>query len=281
VGIIGTGFIGRAHASAWRNVAALFADVARPTLVVFCDADAHAAEAAAENFGFARAVADWRAADPAVHVVSITTPNALHREMAVAALQAGKHVWCEKPMALTRADAEAMAETAAQAAGQTLLGYNYARNPAIDHASRLIAAGTIGRVVHFRGCFDEDYSADATLPWSWRCRAADAGLGVLGDLMCHLISVSQTLVGPIARVLGDMETVHKTRPMPGTIPRHGALSRTTMSPAPWFGSRAAQPACWPPAGLPGGAKTDWLGRFMAPAERWPSTRSGSTSCNSS
>jgi predicted dehydrogenase len=179
VGVIGTGFMGRAHALAWRNAAAVFGDIPVPSLLVVCDPDAAVADAAAEAFGFTRAVTDWRAvlADPAVKVVSIATPNGLHRQMAIAALEAGKHVWCEKPMALTCADAEAMADAAAKAPGQTLLGYNYVRNPAVDHARRLVASGTIGRVAHFRGCIDEDYSADARLPWSWRCRAAEAGLG--------------------------------------------------------------------------------------------------------
>jgi predicted dehydrogenase len=223
--------MGRAHALAWRNAAALFGDIPAPSLLVVCDTDAAAADAAAEAFGFKRAATDWGAvlADPAIEAVSITTPNGLHRPMAVAALEAGKHVWCEKPMALTVADAEAMADAAARARGQTLLGYNYVRNPVIDHARRLIAAGTIGRVAHFRGCIDEDYSADAQLPWSWRCRAAEAGLGVLGDLMCHLLSMSQVLIGRIVRVAGDIDTVHAQRPMPGDGQTFGTVENEDVA----------------------------------------------------
>ncbi len=217
VGVIGTGFMGRCHALAWRAVGAVFDDVPLPELAVVCDADAGAASRAAERFGFARAVADWRevVADPAVAVMSITLPNAMHKEVALAALGAGKHVWCEKPMALTLADAEAMASAAADAPGVAALGYNYLRNPAVEHAARLIRSGTVGRVAQFRGVMDEDYSADPALPWSWRYRRAEAGLGVLADLMCHLVSVAQMLAGPVLRVCGDMETVHPTRSLQG------------------------------------------------------------------
>jgi predicted dehydrogenase len=144
----------------------------------------------------------------------VTTPNRLHREMALAALEAGKHVWCEKPMALTLAEAEAMAEAAERAGVVTLVGYNYLRNPAVEHARRLIEAGRIGRVVHFRGVVDEDYQADPELPWSWRARVAEAGLGTLGDLGCHLVSVACTLVGPIESLVAETATVHATRPLP-------------------------------------------------------------------
>lgn len=215
IGVVGTGFMGRCHALAWRSVGAVFEDVPLPELIAVCDVDAGAAARMAERFGFARASVDWRelVADPAIAVVSITLPNALHKEVAVAALRAGKHVWCEKPMALTLADAKAMASTAAEAPGVTALGYNYLRNPAVEHAARLIGSGAIGKVAQFRGVVDEDYSADPALPWSWRYRRAAAGLGVLADLMCHLISVAQRLAGPIERVCGDLDTVHLTRPL--------------------------------------------------------------------
>jgi predicted dehydrogenase len=133
--------------------------------------------------------------------------------MALAALEAGKHVWCEKPMALTLADAEEM-EAAARAAGVvTMLGYNYIRNPAFQHAKRIIEDGRIGRVVHVRGWVDEDYQADPDLPWTWRAKLADAGLGTLGDLGCHLVSMIVGLVGPVESLVADMQVVHETRPL--------------------------------------------------------------------
>jgi predicted dehydrogenase len=208
--------MGKAHALAWRNVRAVMGDVPGVRLAVLADTPAEKARAMAAQFGFARATDDWRAlvADPEVDVVSITTPNGLHREMACAALAAGKHVWCEKPMALTLEDARAM-EAAARASGRvTQLGYNYLANPAVTHACRLAEAGEIGRIVQVRGWVDEDYRADPALPWTWRARQAEAGLGALGDIGCHLVSLLTALAGPIESVLGEIETIHRTRPLP-------------------------------------------------------------------
>jgi predicted dehydrogenase len=219
IGLIGTGFIGKAHALAWRQARAVMGDLPEVRLELLCDVPQERAAAMAGQFGFARATAEWRdlVSDPAVDIVSITTPNGLHREMAEAALAAGKHVWCEKPMALTLSDAEAMtAAAAAAAAGRvTLVGYNYIRNPAFRHAQKLVAEGRIGRPVHFRGWVDEDYQADPDLPWTWRARRAEAGLGALGDLGCHLVSMMEGLMGPVAALVADTQVVHETRPLPG------------------------------------------------------------------
>jgi predicted dehydrogenase len=135
--------------------------------------------------------------------------------MAIAAFEAGKHVWCEKPMGLTLGEAAAMAAAARKAGTRTQVGYNYTRNPAISHARRLIASGAIGRPFHFAGVMDEDYMADPELPWSWRCRKEEAGTGALGDMLVHLISIAHLLLGRIVRVTGEMQTVHAERPKPG------------------------------------------------------------------
>lgn len=216
VGLIGTGFMGKAHALAYGAVRAVMGDVPGVRLVALAETPEPKAHEMAAQFGFARATADWRdlIADPGVQIVSITTPNGLHREMALAALAAGKHVWCEKPMALTLDDARAM-EAAARASGlKTQLGYNYTANPAFTHACRLVRSGEIGRIVHIRGWVDEDYQADPALPWSWRAKLQDAGLGALGDIGCHLISLLTGLAGPIDSVVGEIDTIHKTRPLP-------------------------------------------------------------------
>ena len=215
VGLIGAGFMGKCHALALAAVGRVFGDVAAPRLEVLCDTPAERASAMAGQWGFARATADWRevVADPGVGLVSITTPNRLHREMALAALAAGKHVWCEKPLALTLAEAEEMAAAAERAGVRTMVGYNYLRNPAFAHAKALVQGGRIGRVVHFRGMVDEDYQADPELPWTWRATLAGAGLGTLGDLGCHLVSLAVALVGPVESVLAETVTVHETRPL--------------------------------------------------------------------
>lgn len=216
VALIGTGFMGKCHAMAWRNVATVFGG-AHPRLEVLCDLPEDKARAFAAQFGFARSTADWRAAvtDPAVDVVSVTTPNGTHREIAETALAAGKHVWLEKPMALTLDDAEAMAQSAAAHPGQvTILGYNYLRSPAFQTAVGLVRSGAIGTPRAFRGVYDEDYAADPDLPWSWRHTVASGGLGALGDLGCHLVSQMVALMGPVAEVTAIIDTAHATRPSP-------------------------------------------------------------------
>jgi len=222
VAVIGAGYMGKCHAMAYTAAAGIFDVPLKPRLEILCDLDRENAKASARRYGFARDTDDWRLVveDPRVDVVSITTPNGLHRDMAIAALEAGKHVYCEKPMALTLADAEEMAAAARSAPGKTLVGYNYIKNPAVIHARRIIEDGTIGRPARFTGHYDEDYMADATIPYSWRCRVADAGTGTLGDLACHLVSVAHYLMGPVAAAMAQTAIVHAERPdpdRPGTM----------------------------------------------------------------
>lgn len=218
VAVIGTGFMGKCHAMAWSHVVPVFGGEAEISLETLCDTNETVIRQKAQEGGFARAETDWTKLldDPRIDIVSITTPNNLHRDMAVAFLEVGKHVWCEKPMALTLEDAEAMAVAASKARGKALLGYNYIRNPAILHARKLIQEGALGRIIHFRGQVDEDYQADENVPWSWRSRLETGGLGVLGDLTCHLVSFAHFLAGDVKEVCADIETVHKFRPMPGS-----------------------------------------------------------------
>jgi len=229
VAIIGAGYMGKCHAMAYTAAAGTFDVPLKPRLEVLCDVDRANAEATARRYGFAHATDDWRRVieDPRVEVVSITTPNALHAEMAIAALQAGKHVYCEKPMALTLADAEAMAAARA-ASAKTLVGYNYIKNPAVIHARRIIEEGTIGRPARFSGHYDEDYMADPTIPYSWRCRVADAGTGTLGDLACHLVSVGP---GPVAAVLAQTAIVHDARPDPDRPGQMGTVENEDVADA--------------------------------------------------
>ncbi len=219
VGLIGTGFMGKCHAMAYGAVRAVFGDVPVVDRISLCDVDADHAQACANQFGFEKSTTQWRDLlnDPAIQLVSITSPNGLHREMAIVALEAGKHVWCEKPMALTLADAEAMTAAAAKRPSQaTALGYGYLRNPALQYAKQLIADGAIGEVFDFRGSVDEDYMADPQAPWSWRMTKKDAGLGALGDLTVHLISLTQELMGEISSLCAMVDVVHRQRPVPGT-----------------------------------------------------------------
>lgn len=251
IGLIGTGFMGKAHALAWRNARAVMGDVQDVRLELLCDTPEDKAAAFASQFGFARSTGDWQSLvnDPKVDVVSITTPNRFHKDMAIAALEAGKHVWCEKPMGLTLAEAEEMAEAAARFGKLTMTGYNYTRNPAYRHAQKLVQEGRIGRIVHVRGAVDEDYQADPDLPWTWRAKLGEAGLGALGDIGCHLISLLCGICGPIESLIADMQTVHETRPLPDGTGRGKVENEDTATAILRFangaqGSFAASRSAW-------------------------------------
>lgn len=215
IGLIGTGYMGKCHALAWNAVLPVFGDVPRPRLLHLAEVDADLAARRAAEFGFERSSGDWRAliADPEVDIVSITTPNAFHAEMAIAALEAGKHVWCEKPMAPALADAVRMATAAAAAAGKiTVLGYNYIQNPVIRHIRQLLAEGTIGTVNHVRAEMDEDFMADTNQLFTWKSDAS-SGYGALDDFGVHPLSLLQYLFGNLARVMAHMSKPYQTRPL--------------------------------------------------------------------
>lgn len=212
VGLIGTGFMGKSHALAWNAVRPVFGDIPDIALVHLADANLDLATSKAAQFGFHKASGDWREmiADPEVDVVSITTPNKFHAEMAIAALRAGKHVWCEKPMAPKLADAEAMLD-AARASGKTaILGYNYIQNPIIRHIKKLLDDGAIGVVNHVRIEMDEDFMADPEAPFQQRHEASN-GHGALDDFGVHPLSLIATLFGGVFRVMCDMAKPYPTR----------------------------------------------------------------------
>ena len=221
VGIIGTGFMGKAHAFAYRAVAGIFPGSLRPVLKCVADIDGPAAERAAGQLGFSRWTADWRALveDPEVEIVSITTPNVVHREMALAAVAAGKHVHCEKPIAPNAAAARDMMEAAEAAGVVTQVGYNYLKNPILKLARAMVAAGELGDITGFRGVHAEDYMADPAIPYGWRVDPSGGG-GAIADIGSHIIGLARFLIGPISEVIADLETVIRTRPVaPGSPDR--------------------------------------------------------------
>jgi predicted dehydrogenase len=213
VGLIGTGYMGKCHALAWTGVKAVFGTTPVVRRVALCEVDESLARRRADEFGFQISTSDWRSlvSNPEVDVVSITTPNAWHAPMAIAALEAGKHVWCEKPMAPALADAERMA-AAAQASGRVaILGYNYIQSPAIRYIAKLMERGAIGPVTHFRFEMDEDYMADAEAPFSWKSEKT-AGYGALDYFAVHPMSLVSTLFGMPNEVLGEMRKPYADRP---------------------------------------------------------------------
>lgn len=213
VGLIGTGYMGKCHALAWIGVRAVFGEGPKPELVHLAEVTGEVARRKADEFGFAKATGDWREliADPAVDVVSVTTPNAFHAEMAIAALEAGKHVWCEKPMAVALGDAERMAKAARASGKVTALGYNYIQNPLVRQIETIINDGTIGVVNHVRIEMDEDFMADPDALFYWKSEAS-SGYGALDDFGVHPLSLMHVLFGTPTRVFAHLSKPYAERP---------------------------------------------------------------------
>ncbi|MCI0510470.1 putative dehydrogenase [Chromohalobacter marismortui] len=210
IGLIGTGYMGKAHAIALHAAPRVFDLPATPVCELLAEVDETFAVRKASELGFARATGNWHelVADSRVDVVDICAPNFLHKEMALAAIAAGKHVYLEKPMALNDADAAEMIAAAERAGVKTLVGFNYVRNPATQLAREIITNGEIGEVIHFRGRHNEDYLADPAKPHDWHTFRETAGAGALGDLGSHILHMAEYLTGrAIKRVCGQLQTV--------------------------------------------------------------------------
>ncbi|MDQ0596555.1 putative dehydrogenase [Streptomyces canus] len=218
VGMVGYAFMGAAHSQGWRTVGRVFDLSLRPVMAAIAGRDAHAVRAAADKHGWAAAETDWRAliARDDVQLVDICTPGDSHAEIAIAALAAGKHVLCEKPLANSVAEAEAMAAAAEEARGRgqlAMVGFNYRRAPALAFARRLIADGRLGTLRHVRVSYLQDWLVDPDFPLTWRLQREHAGSGALGDLGAHIVDLAQYLVGePLVGVSAQMATFVKERP---------------------------------------------------------------------
>ncbi len=202
VGMVGYAFMGAAHSQAWRTAPHVFDLPLQPGMAVLCGRDAAAVGAAARRLGWAATEKDWHALVKRddVQLVDVCTPGDLHAEIAIAALEAGKHVLCEKPLANTLAEAEAMAAAAARAASRgvrSMTGFNYRRVPAVALARKLVADGRIGRIRHVRASYLQDWLVDASFPLTWRQPRERAGSGALGDLGAHIVDLAQYLVGEL------------------------------------------------------------------------------------
>lgn len=229
VGMVGYAFMGAAHSQAWRTVHRAF-DVPRaPRMAVLCGRDRPATEAAAAKLGWASVETEWKRLIESgdVDLVDICTPGDTHAEIALAALAAGKHVLCEKPLANTVAEAEAMAAAAAEAATRgvrSMVGFNYRRVPAVALARRLVAEGRLGELRHVRAQYLQDWIVDPEFPLVWRLRKDKAGSGALGDIGAHAIDLAQFVAGSLVTgVSGLTETFVGERPLPGSAER-GAVT---------------------------------------------------------
>ncbi|MER6502710.1 Gfo/Idh/MocA family oxidoreductase [Streptomyces sp. NPDC001455] len=220
IGVVGYAFMGAAHSQGWRTAGHVFELPMRPVLAAICGRDRAAVDAAAARHGWAAAETDWRAlvARDDVQLVDICTPGDSHAEIAIAALEAGKHVLCEKPLANTVAEAEIMAEAAERAAARgqvAMVGFNYRKVPAISYARRLIGEGRLGTLRHVRAAYLQDWLVDPQAPLTWRLRRERAGSGALGDLGAHIVDLAQHLAGePLTGVSAVSRTFVTRRPLP-------------------------------------------------------------------
>ncbi|GII23141.1 Gfo/Idh/MocA family protein [Planosporangium mesophilum] len=220
IGMVGYAFMGAAHSQAWRTVNRVFDLPAAARMVAVCGRDAAAVAAAADRLGWEESVTDWRAlvARDDIDVVDICTPGDSHAEIAIAALAAGKHVLCEKPLANTVEEARAMVDAAqaARAHGvRAMCGYNYRRVPAVVLMRQLVADGRLGEIRHVRAAYLQDWIVDPQFPLVWRLQRDKAGSGALGDIGAHIIDLTQYVTGQlITEVCGLTETFVKERPLP-------------------------------------------------------------------
>ena len=212
IGVLGGGYMGKAHSVAMAAVGAVFNTALRPRLEMICASTPASAERYRTEFGFARATADWRelVADPRVEAIVIATPQEFHLAIASAAFALGKPVFCEKPMGASLADAEAMVAAAEASGTPNMVGYNYIRTPASHFARNLIADGVIGDITWFRGEHTEDFYSDPQSPATWRTQGR--ANGTMGDLAPHMINAALALIGPVTALIAEIETVHSTRP---------------------------------------------------------------------
>ncbi|WP_285320816.1 Gfo/Idh/MocA family oxidoreductase [Pseudarthrobacter sp. lyk4-40-TYG-27] len=237
VAAIGYAFMGKAHSNAWRNVASFF-DVPAFEQKVLVGRDAAAVAEAAAAYGWAESATDWRTVITRddIDVVDICAPGWMHADIAIAALEAGKHVLVEKPLANTLAEAELMTAAAAKARArgvQSMIGFNYRRVPALALAKELIAEGRLGTVRHVRAAYLQDWLADAQAPMTWRLRKETAGSGALGDIASHAIDQIQYLTGQvITEVTGTLRTFVGQRPSTDDAGQDG-LEDVTVDDAAW------------------------------------------------
>ncbi|MFC7932237.1 Gfo/Idh/MocA family protein [Streptomyces cinereoruber] len=255
IGMVGYAFMGAAHSQGWRTAGRVFDLPLRPVLAAVAGRDADAVRAAARRHGWAAAETDWRAliARDDVQLVDICTPGDSHAEIAIAALEAGKHVLCEKPLANSVAEAEAMTAAAGAAAARgriAMVGFNYRRVPALAYARGLVAEGRLGALRHVRVTYLQDWLVDPDFPLTWRLEREHAGSGALGDLGAHAVDLAQYLAGePLVGVSALTETFVRERPLLAgaatglsSAPAGGTHGRVTVDDAALFTGRLASGA---------------------------------------
>jgi predicted dehydrogenase len=232
VGMIGYKFMGKAHSNAYRQVAHFFPELEIvPVMKALCGRNENGVKAAADTFGWESYETDWRRliAREDIDIIDIGTPGSLHAEIAIAAAQAGKHVFCEKPLGNSSAEAKQMLDAVTQAGVKHMVWFNYRGNPAVSFAKQLIDDGTIGKIYHWRALFLQDWCTNPDVPLVWRLKKETAGSGSHGDLLAHCLDTARYLVGEITEVSGVLETfIKERREVAATDDRMGGTASKVM-----------------------------------------------------
>jgi predicted dehydrogenase len=215
VGLVGYKFMGRAHSNAYRQVASFFDVDPKPVMRAICGRNEEAVSKAATQLGWDGYETDFHklVTRDDIDLVDVSTPGYMHKEVVLAALAAGKHVICEKPLANTLDEAQEMLSAARQAGTINVVNFNYRRVPAIQFAKKLIEDGAIGEIRHWRAVYLQDWLNDPKAPLAWRLKKELAGSGALGDIGAHILDLSLFLVGPVTKVVGTLDTFIKQRPV--------------------------------------------------------------------
>jgi len=215
IGLIGYRFMGKAHSNAWRQAPRFFNLKANIELHTICGRNAAGVQAARAQLGWQNAAKDWKEVveSPLIDIVDIGTPNDSHAEIAIAAARNGKHILCEKPLALNVKQAEAMLAAAQKAKVVHMVCHNYRRIPAIALARKMIGEGALGRIFHFHARYAQDWLVDPEFPLNWRLQKESSGSGAHGDINAHIIDLGRYLVGEFKEVCGLLNTFVTERPI--------------------------------------------------------------------
>jgi predicted dehydrogenase len=215
VGMIGYKFVAKAHSHAFRDLPFYFDPETEPVLQAIAGRNEDALSAAADKFGFASYETDWRRLIERddIDLIDIVTPNHTHAEMAIAAAEASKHVFCEKPLAMTLDEARRMLKAVQKSGVVHMIGHAYRYAPAVQYAKKLISEGRLGRIYHVRATYLQDFIVDPNFPLVWRLRKDVTGSGALGDIAAHILDLARFLVGEFTEVTSMMETIIKERPL--------------------------------------------------------------------
>jgi predicted dehydrogenase len=227
VALLGYAFMGKAHSHGFKSMPHFFyPPPAIPELVVIYGRTGEKVREAAANYGFRKYVTDWRKAveDPEVEVVDNCLPNNMHVEPTVEAIEKGKHVLCEKPLARNGEEARILRDAAKKAGVKTMVAFNYRFVPAVQLARHIVKSGMLGRIYHFRARYLQDWIVDPNFPLAWRLRSEVAGSGPLGDLGSHIIDLGRFIVGEFKSVMGMVKTFIEERPLPEDPSRKGRVT---------------------------------------------------------